>query len=43
MRAILTTSVFTAIAIALLTVAMNVAITASAMRRVASYNSWMAL
>jgi hypothetical protein len=43
MRAILATSVFTAIVIALFTEVMNVVVTASAMQHVASYNSWMAM
>ncbi|WP_424360693.1 hypothetical protein [Methylocystis parvus] len=43
MRAILATSVLTAIVIALFTEVMNVAVTASAMQHVASYNSWMAM
>lgn len=43
MKAILATGVFGAIAIALCTEVMNIAVTFSAMQHAASYNSWMAI
>lgn len=43
MKAILATGVFGTIAIAVMTEAMNVVLTFSALHHAASYNTWMAL
>ncbi|KAF2990026.1 hypothetical protein MJC1_02943 [Methylocystis sp. MJC1] len=43
MRAIIATTVFSAVAIALLVEVMTVAVTLGAMQHVASYHSWMTL
>ncbi len=43
MKAVFATCVFGAIAIALMTEVMNVAVTLSVMQHAAAYNSWMAM
>ncbi len=43
MKAILATGVFGAIAIAVMTEVMSLAVTFSALQHAATYNSWMAL